>query len=113
MNNPEDGPENTKLTGYGADAFHDVDKKSECDLIMKGGITSGVVYPYAITEIAKKYHFRAIGGTSAGAIAAAFAAAAEYARSWTDPEKPEKNSAATGFHRLNKKSLELPKILLT
>lgn len=52
----------------------------ECDLIMKGGITSGVVYPYALVEIAKDYRLRDIGGTSAGAIAAAFAAAAEYRR---------------------------------
>ena len=52
----------------------------ECDLIMRGGVTSGVVYPFAITEIAKSYRLRDIGGTSAGAIAAVFAAAAEYRR---------------------------------
>lgn len=52
----------------------------ECDLIMKGGITSGVVYPHAIVEIAKAYRLRSIGGTSAGAIAAVLAAAAEYRR---------------------------------
>lgn len=52
----------------------------ECDLIMKGGITSGVVYPHAIVEIARAYRLRSIGGTSAGAIAAAVAAAAEYRR---------------------------------
>jgi hypothetical protein len=51
-----------------------------CDIIMKGGITSGIVYPLAITEIAKHYRFANIGGTSAGAIAAAAAAAAEYGR---------------------------------
>lgn len=27
----------------------------ECDLILKGGITSGVVYAYAILQIATKY----------------------------------------------------------
>jgi len=54
------------------------DKK--CDLIMKGGVTSGVVYPRAITELSKYYQFSSIGGTSAGAIAASIAAAAEYAR---------------------------------
>lgn len=43
---------------------------------MKGGITSGIVYPLAITEIAKAFPLRSIGGTSAGAIAAAAAAAA-------------------------------------
>jgi predicted acylesterase/phospholipase RssA len=47
---------------------------------MKGGITSGVVYPGAATELAKTYRFRSIGGTSAGAIAAAAVAAAEYRR---------------------------------
>jgi hypothetical protein len=45
---------------------------------MKGGITSGVVYPTAISELAKHFRLRSIGGTSAGAIAAATAAAAEY-----------------------------------
>ena len=52
----------------------------ECDIVMKGGITSGVVYPGAIYELAQKYRFRSIGGTSAGAIAAAATAAAEYGR---------------------------------
>jgi predicted acylesterase/phospholipase RssA len=47
----------------------------ECDVIMKGGITSGVVYPLAVVELAKTYRLRNIGGTSAGAIAAALAAA--------------------------------------
>ena len=53
---------------------------TECDLVMKGGITSGVVYPLAIVEIAKAFRLRSIGGTSAGAIAAAAAAAAELGR---------------------------------
>ncbi|MGQ9548505.1 MAG: hypothetical protein ACUVSY_03520 [Roseiflexus sp.] len=47
---------------------------------MKGGITSGVVYPPAIIELATRYRFVNVGGTSAGAIAAAAAAAAEYGR---------------------------------
>jgi predicted acylesterase/phospholipase RssA len=51
-----------------------------CDVVMKGGITSGVVYPCAITELAKHYRFWSIGGTSAGAIAAAVTAAAEHNR---------------------------------
>jgi len=51
-----------------------------CDLVMKGGITSGVVYPRAVTEIARSFRLRSIGGTSAGAIAAAAAAAAEFGR---------------------------------
>lgn len=56
----------------------------ECDIIMKGGITSGVVYPLAVSELARTYRLRNIGGTSAGAIAAALAAAAEHGR--TDPQ---------------------------
>lgn len=52
----------------------------ECDVVMKGGITSGIVYPTAVIELAKKYRFRCVGGTSAGAISAALAAAAEYGR---------------------------------
>jgi predicted acylesterase/phospholipase RssA len=47
---------------------------------MKGGITSGVVYPGAVVELAKRYRFKSIGGASAGAIAAAAVAAAEYGR---------------------------------
>lgn len=51
-----------------------------CDLVMKGGITSGIVYPKAVCELAKQFSFRSIGGTSAGAIAAAVSAAAEHGR---------------------------------
>jgi predicted acylesterase/phospholipase RssA len=52
----------------------------KCDIVMKGGITSGIVYPRAVTRLAKEYSFQSIGGTSAGAIAAAITAAAEYQR---------------------------------
>jgi predicted acylesterase/phospholipase RssA len=52
----------------------------ECDLVMKGGITSGVVYPSAVLRLKEKYRFRSIGGASVGAIAAAVTAAAEYGR---------------------------------
>src|SRR6185437_7129369 len=51
-----------------------------CDIVMKGGITSGVVYPLALVELSRKFRFANIGGTSAGAIAAAAAAAGEYGR---------------------------------
>ena len=47
-----------------------------CDLVMKGGITSGLVYPNAVLALAERYRFKNIGGTSAGAIAAAVCAAA-------------------------------------
>ena len=51
-----------------------------CDLVMKGGITSGVIYPAAAFQLAQQYSFKNIGGTSAGAIAAAVVAAAELGR---------------------------------
>lgn len=76
------------------------DPSGECDIVMKGGVTSGVVYPYAILEIAKGNRFRSIGGTSAGAIAASFAAAAEFAR--TVRKDPE------GFVRLQQVCDQLP-----
>jgi predicted acylesterase/phospholipase RssA len=49
----------------------------ECDLVMKGGITSGVIYPRLVAKLSSTYDFRCIGGTSAGAIAAAATAAAQ------------------------------------
>jgi predicted acylesterase/phospholipase RssA len=48
---------------------------------MKGGITSGVIYPLAVCELAGVYRLRNIGGTSAGAIAATAAAAGPGRRS--------------------------------
>jgi len=66
--------------------------EQSCDIVMKGGITSGVVYPLALVALAKKYRFSNIGGTSAGAIAAAAAAAGEYGRGITN----------AGFDRLAK-----------
>lgn len=68
---------------------------AECDLVMKGGITSGIVYPPAVYELQQHYRFRNIGGTSAGAIAAACTAAAEV------------NRANGGFDTLLKVSKEL------
>jgi predicted acylesterase/phospholipase RssA len=47
-----------------------------CDIVMKGGITSGIVYPNAVLALSRRYRFKNIGGTSAGAIAAAALAAA-------------------------------------
>jgi hypothetical protein len=52
----------------------------DCDLVMKGGITSGVVYPKAVVRVAREYQVRNVGGTSVGAIAAGLVAAAEYQR---------------------------------
>lgn len=51
-----------------------------CDLVMKGGVTSGVVYPLAAAKLSEAFIFKNIGGTSAGAIAAAATAVAESTR---------------------------------
>lgn len=56
------------------------DPPLSCDIVMKGGITSGVVYPGAVVKLARRYRFRSIGGASAGALAAVAAAAAEHGR---------------------------------
>jgi hypothetical protein len=51
-----------------------------CDIVMAGGVTSGIIYPGAVAMIARRFFFQSIGGTSVGAIAAAVTAAAEYGR---------------------------------
>lgn len=59
----------------------------ECDVVLKGGITSGVLYPRLLCTLATTYRLRCLGGASAGAIAAAAAAAAEFGRQ-TDASGP-------------------------
>ena len=54
-----------------------------CNVVMKGGITSGVVYPRAVARLARSFRLRHLGGASAGAIAASLAAAAEHRRRTT------------------------------
>lgn len=89
------------LPRYTAEMFAAPEK--ECDIVMKGGATSGVVYPYAILELARVYRFRSIGGTSAGAIASSLAAAAEYSRTVRgDP---------AGFVRLQARCDTIPDML--
>src|SRR4051812_29762164 len=77
--------------------------RKQCDLIMKGGITSGVVYPEAVLELHQDYDFKCIGGASAGAIAAAATAAAQYAEATAAnggrPTTP--NSGFAGLRALN------------
>src|SRR5438270_9733950 len=73
-----------------ADVTYPTDVVAEADMVMKGGITSGVVYPLAVCQLAQSYKFRNLGGSSAGGIAAAFAAAAE------------SNRAGGGFQELAK-----------
>ncbi|HEU4547712.1 MAG TPA: hypothetical protein VFR88_15590, partial [Microlunatus sp.] len=69
----------------------------QCDIVMKGGITSGVVYPLAVCELATTYRLRSVGGASAGAIAAAAAVAAEMGRRSVLPRsEPSAGAAAAG-----------------
>jgi predicted acylesterase/phospholipase RssA len=76
------------------------EEQKECDLVMKGGITSGIVYPPLVIELHKVgYAFRSVGGTSAGAIAAAVTAAAEYGKVSHAPGIDEPSDCS--FHKLN------------
>jgi predicted acylesterase/phospholipase RssA len=68
--------------------------RRECDMVMKGGISSGVVYPLTVCKLATGYRLKSIGGTSAGAIAAVLAAAAEYRR------REDDTSPGAGFQAL-------------
>lgn len=73
-----------------------------CDLIMKGGITSGVVYPRAACRLATRYRLKQVGGASAGAIAAALTAAAEYHRQHSTGNRAEDwvGAQSAGFVKL-------------
>src|SRR5437870_9643111 len=64
----------------GGKSMPNTDQYKYCDVVMKGGITSGIIYPRAVAELAKEFRFKNVGGTSAGAIAAVITAAAEYGR---------------------------------
>ncbi len=69
-----------------------------CDLVMEGGVTSGVVHIAAAARLARYYRFQCIGGSSIGAFAAALTAAAEYCR---------RKGSMAGFEQLE----ALPKAL--
>jgi hypothetical protein len=71
---PEPGEPPVSMTPTTANQPH------YCDMVMKGGITSGVIYPLTAVELSNDYVFKNVGGTSAGAIAAAAVAAAEHGR---------------------------------
>ena len=51
-----------------------------CDLVLKGGVVDGVIYPGVLIELARGFRFQSLAGTSVGAIAAALAAASEFSR---------------------------------
>jgi hypothetical protein len=103
-------PETTAASTGMLGQANDVEAVAECDVIMKGGITSGVIYPLAICELATRYQLHNVGGTSAGAIAAAAAAAAERGRRrhLADPTSP-----AGGYGQLAKLPEQLGTELLS
>lgn len=70
------------------------DSMRYCDLVMKGGVASGVVYPEAVLALASQFHFKSIGGTSAGAIAAAATAAASLGERRIKLDPPQQAGAA-------------------
>ena len=74
-----------------------------CDVVMKGGVTSGVVYPYAILRLAQDFRLAGIGGTSAGAMAACLTAAAEFAR--------QSSGDHLAFSRFEGRCMKLPALL--
>jgi deferrochelatase/peroxidase EfeB/predicted acylesterase/phospholipase RssA len=69
-----------------------------CDIVMEGGVTSGIIYASAVAELAKSYRFSSIGGSSIGAFAAALTAAAEYSR---------RRGSNAGFQLMEKLPTEL------
>ena len=62
--------------------------RKSIDVTMKGGVASGVIYPLALCELAREFRIRNVGGASAGAIAASFAAAAELGRARPTATQP-------------------------
>lgn len=91
-------PERPIASDTNAGAAPGGEPQEACDLVMKGGITSGVIYPKLIHDLSKRYRFRNIGGTSAGAIAAGACAAAEFGR---------QHGRTGAFERLNELPNEL------
>jgi len=71
-----------------------------CDIVMEGGVTSGIIYASAIAELARHYRFQSIGGSSIGAFAAALAAVAELRR---------RNGSIDGFNDIADLPRELGK----
>jgi predicted acylesterase/phospholipase RssA len=69
----------------------------ECDIVMQGGVTSGVVYPSFVARLAERFTLRSIGGSSVGAVAAIGAAAAQFRRNRVG----RGDAADIGFARLD------------
>ena len=100
----QERPPRAHLSPSGSSDFTAADFPGEpelqCDIVMKGGITSGVVYPLAVCELATTYRLRfgAGGAIAPRAIAAAAAAAAAEAagtrRRERQPRSPRSHAAA-------------------
>lgn len=71
---------------------------TECDIVMEGGVTSGVVYPSFVARLATRFTLRSIGGTSVGAVAAVAAAAAQFRRNAS--RQPGSTTPDNGFDTL-------------
>ena len=76
--------------------------RDECDIVMKGGLASGLVYSSAVPVLAGRYRLRSIGGTSAGAVAAVLATAAELRRARSAGGQDQ-----TGFDQLSDEGARL------
>jgi len=76
-----------------ADGTFDAPSDRYCDIVMEGGVTSGIIYASAVSTLASHYRFRSIGGSSIGAFAAALTAAAEYLR---------RKGSVAGFQQMDK-----------
>lgn len=87
--------------GSNADAPLDAPPDRFCDIVMEGGVTSGVIYASAVAVLARHYRFRNIGGSSIGAFAAALTAAAEFRR---------RHGYGDGFAALARLPSELAKV---
>src|SRR4051794_7151937 len=93
-------PPDTALSGDEAlTAGQQAYARASLDVTMKGGTTSGVVYPLALCELARRFRLRNVGGASAGAIGASLAAAAEVGRARWDAAGRPSLPAPTGAER--------------
>ena len=76
----------------------------ECDIVMEGGVTSGVVNSAFVAGLAERFTLRSIGGTGGGAVAAIAAAAAQFKRNRV---RKEGQGEDDGFHILARVPVKL------
>jgi hypothetical protein len=70
-------PDAANRLGASDSAAYRTHLDKSCDLTMRGGTTSGVIYPLAECTLARPYVFRSVGSAYAGAIAASATTAAK------------------------------------